>query len=98
MLLIWVYLPSRLDGLPTPSAARLSPPAPALLASALLYGSQMLRFRGEWLLCAAYGLALGSLAHMLQGDLLPTLTAACLFAVYRHARRTGLDVRRFHAQ
>ena len=98
MLLIWVYLPSRLDGLPTPSAARLSPPAPALLASALLYGSQMLRFRGEWLLCAAYGLALGNLAHMLQGDLLPTLTAACLFAVYRHARRTGLDVRRFHAQ
>ena len=97
-MLLFVFLPSIIEGVPTPSAARRSPPHAALLVVALVYGSQHLRFRGEWLLTATYGLALGMLTHALGGSLLPALTAAILFAVLRHASRTGLDVRRFHSQ
>ena len=70
----------------------------ALLASALVYGSEHLRFRGEWALCGLYGLGLGALTHALGGELLPAAVAATLFAVVRHAMRTGLDVRRVHKQ
>ena len=65
--------------------------------AALLYGSQHLRFRGEWLLCSAYGLILGVMTHILDGQLLPAMVGAAGFAVFRHARRTGLDVRKFRA-
>ena len=95
--LLFVFLPSRLEGADAPSVQRATSPA-ALLASALVYGSQHLRFRGEWLLCALYGLALGGLTVLFDGQLLPTLVGQAGFAVYRHVMRVGLDTRRFHAQ
>jgi len=98
VLLILLFLPSRLEGAAAPTAKRLGMPPPALLAAAVAYGSQHLRFRGEWLLCSAYGLALGGICHALDGELLPALVGATVFAVVRHVRRTGSDVRRFHAQ
>lgn len=116
VVLLFVFLPSALDGLSTPTSA----PHSALSsgAAALVYGSQHLRFRGEWLLCTTFGLGLLALPHYAplitgapadtsgsgareaatDGALCAPLVAAVLFAVFRHARRTGLDVRRFHAQ
>ena len=45
-----------------------------------------------WLL----GLALA--AYWTEGRMWATLLTATLFATLRHIKRTGLDVRRFHAQ
>jgi 4-amino-4-deoxy-L-arabinose transferase-like glycosyltransferase len=101
VLLVFVFLPSLLTHADLPHTPLPSTPyAPAaLLFSALVYGSQHLRFRGEWLLCAAFGLGLGAMTqYTFGGGLLPALAAACLFAALRHAWRTGLDVRRFHNQ
>jgi hypothetical protein len=95
-LLIFVFLPSAFEGADAPTAGRGS--AAASAAAALVYGSQHLRFRGEWLLCALFGLSLEVLTtHGFDGSLLASLLAMVVFAVFRHARRTGLDVRRFHA-
>ena len=68
------------------------------LLAALCYGSQHLRFRWEWLLCTANGLALCYLSVHYEGSMLATLTAAVCFAVFRHWMRTGLDARRAHKQ
>ena len=101
VLLLYVFLPSALEGIDPPSARREGETALAnhlvSVASALVYGSQHLRFRGEWLLCSAYGLILGVMTHILDGQLLPAMVGAAGFAVFRHARRTGLDVRKFRA-
>ena len=97
VLLVFVFLPSRLEGLHVPSSVRPSPPL-SLVLCALTYGSQHLRFRGEWLLCSMYGAALGGVTHMLGGQLLPALVGATSFAVLRHARRMGLDARQVHAE
>ena len=97
VLLLFVYLPSRLEGQAMPASVRPDPPL-ALLACALVYGSQHLRFRGEWLLCTLYGLLLGYTMHALAGHSLPVLVGAPSFAVLRHARRTGLDARQVHAE
>ena len=80
----------------TPSASGHSIGASA--AAALLYGSQHLRFRNEWLLCTAYGLGLSQLPSLADGSLVPSLCASVVFAVFRHMRRIGQDARRVHAQ
>jgi len=97
-LLVFVFLPSYLEGLDAPTARRGQQPMLSGLAAAFVYGSQHLRFRNEWLLCTGFGVGLMFLILLSDGSLLPTLTAALLFAVGRHARRTGVDVRRAHSQ
>ena len=97
VLLFFVHLPSALEHLSAPSTAACSSPL-AAAAAALVYGSQHLRFRGEWLLCTVLGLGLVALVLTLEGRLWASLLAAVLFAVARHVHRVGLDVRRFHHQ
>ena len=98
VLLVFVFVPSKLGGMDPPSASPLRT-APLLdCVSALVYGSQHLRFRWEWLLCTANGLALCYLSVHYEGSMLATLTAAVCFAVFRHWMRTGLDARRAHKQ
>lgn len=98
ILLLFVFLPSALEGLdpPSPSALRTAPGLAVL--TSIVYGSQHLRFRGEWLLCAIHGLGLGYLCIHFEGSTLATLIAGVTFAVFRHWRRTGQDVRRAHTQ
>jgi len=98
VLLFFVHLPSRLEHDETPSTAAVRSAPLAAAAAAIVYGSQHLRFRGEWLLCTAFGLGLAALVRALEGRLWATLLAAVLFAVARHVRRVGSDVRRFHNQ
>ena len=66
----------------------------AVAAAALCYGSQHLRFNGEWLLGLGLGAALAGLARH-TGDLRASFVAAALFAILRYLNRTH-DVRRFH--
>lgn len=97
-LLLFVFLPAAVDG----AAPGVAPaPPPSLFASALValaYGSQHLRFRGEWLLCAGFGAVLLRGSAVFGGSLVPCLTATLAFATYRHLRRTHDEVRRFHGQ
>lgn len=95
MLLFFVHVPSAVEQAEPPSTAACSAPL-AAAAAAFFYGSQHLRFRGEWLLCALFGLGLAALVHVLEGRLWAILVAAVLFAVARHVRRIGRDVSRFH--
>ena len=66
----------------------------AVALAALCYGSQHLRFKGEWLLGLGLGGALAAVARA-SGDLRASYVAAALFAVLRYLNRTH-DVRRFH--
>lgn len=78
-------------------AATSAPPLSSVLAAALAalcYGSQHLRFKGEWLLGLGLGSALVGLARS-SGDLRASYVAAALFAALRYLNRTH-DVRRFH--
>ena len=95
-MLIFVFLPSKLEGIDPPSSSRAVPWTSVV--AALVYGSQHLRFRGEWLLCMVFGLGLAGLCARFSGSLISLSTAAVLFAVFRHWMRTGSDVRRAHKQ
>lgn len=66
----------------------------AVTLAALCFGSQHLRFKGEWLLGVGLGAALVGLAGH-SGDLRASFIAAALFAILRYLNRTH-DVRRFH--
>ena len=98
VLLLYVFLPSLVEGaeIPTPAALRANPLT--AIPTALAYGSQHLRFRLEWLLCVCFGLGHAYLLVHFDGSLLAPLVAALCFAVFRHWRRTGLDARRAHKQ
>ena len=96
-VLIYVFLPSAIEGVVPPTARRQS--AVAVVAAALTYGSQHLRFRNEWLLCAGFGVALQALTSLaLGGRLLSTVVTMELFAIGRHLRRIGEDARKFNAK
>jgi len=73
-------------------------PLHAAAAAALVYGSIHLRFRHEWLICTGFGAALAMLVRERDGSLHALLLASVLFAVLRHVKRSGLDVRRSHHQ
>ena len=74
----------------------LGPPELGGLAlAALCYGSQHLRWRGEWILATAFAAALAAAARAYGGSLLAPLAGAVAFAVVRHLYRDH-DVRRFH--
>ena len=107
-LLFYIFLPCAVQGVTPPSSAvigwqlplnsltPLLPPLP-VAAAALSYGSQHLRWRGEWLLAAVFGAAQLGLCHAFGGRLIGPLGAAMPFAIFRYLRRSQ-DVRRFHAQ
>lgn len=99
-LLFFVFLVSRVEG-DAPHAGRLyggsSPPWLGLCLASLCYGSQHLRWRGEWILCAAFGAAQGAACFASGGSLVTTLCAGVTFALYRYAKRTQ-DVRKLRAQ
>ena len=100
-ILFFIFLPCAVEGHEPPSSSVLYAgtdfPVVGVAASALCYGSQHLRWRGEWLLAAAFGLLLQFLCRHFGGDLLAPICAAMLFAAFRYHRRSQ-DVRRFHAQ
>ena len=62
--------------------------------AALCYGSQHLRFKGEWLLGLGMGAVLVALGRY-NGDLRASYVAAALFAILRYLNRTR-DIRSVH--
>lgn len=96
-IVLFVFLPALVDH-SAPGAAPDGPSVAASILAAVAYGSQHLRFRGEWMLCAAFGAVLVRAAGHFGGSLAPSLAAAVGFAMYRHLRRTHENVRRFHGQ
>lgn len=62
--------------------------------AALCYGSQHLRFKGEWLLGLGMGAVLAALGRY-NGDLRASYVAAALFAILRYLNRTR-DIRSVH--
>jgi len=94
ILLLFVFLPSVVEGV-EPAARPISAAATAALS--LAYGSQHLRFRGEWLLGVLFAAAQSAICSHFGGSLWSVFVASTTFAVFRHYRRTD-EIRRFHAQ
>lgn len=65
-----------------------------VVLAALCYGSQHLRFKGEWLLGLGMGVVLAALGRY-NGDLRASYVAAALFALLRYLNRTR-DIRGVH--
>lgn len=89
-LLLFAFLPAALDGAEPTVAPR---PLAAALA-AVAFGSNHLRFRGEWALAAGFGLAMCALRSHFD-CLTPVLGASVVFAVYRNRARAHADVGQF---
>ncbi|KAL1522007.1 hypothetical protein AB1Y20_021652 [Prymnesium parvum] len=98
-LLFFVFLASAVQSVQPPSTVVYAGdmPFPAIVVAAFAYGSQHLRWRGEWLLVAGFAASLLMLCRAFSGSLVGGITAATIFAVFRYIRRSQ-DVRRFHAQ
>ena len=98
-ILFFVFLSSAVYGLEMPSSkiyADADFPLLSAVICAVCYGSQHLRWRGEWLLMTAYGMTLQFLCHQFGGRLVTPLCGAMAFATFRYLRRSQ-DVRRFHS-